>query len=58
MRDEYEICSVCEWEDDLYQRANPDAGGGANKLSLNVAKQRWKANEDNSKSVGPAQPLP
>jgi hypothetical protein len=30
----YEICSVCGWEDDGVQLANPRSGGGANARSL------------------------
>jgi hypothetical protein len=30
----YEICAVCDWEDDALQLANPACGGGANQLSL------------------------
>jgi hypothetical protein len=30
----YDICSVCGWEDDAVQLANPCSGGGANKESL------------------------
>ncbi|MGS0646847.1 CPCC family cysteine-rich protein [Komagataeibacter melomenusus] len=35
---EYEICRVCNWEDDPVQSADPDYSGGANKLSLNQAR--------------------
>jgi hypothetical protein len=30
----YNICSVCGWEDDQVQLANPCTGGGANSESL------------------------
>ena len=30
----YNICPVCDWEDDGVQLANPCSGGGANKESL------------------------
>jgi hypothetical protein len=30
----YEICPVCDWEDDAVQLANPCSGGGANKEPL------------------------
>jgi len=30
----YEICSVCDWEDDHVQLKHPRMGGGANKASL------------------------
>lgn len=41
---EYEICQVCGWEDDPVQRKDPDFEGGANKLSLNQAKDEYKKN--------------
>lgn len=37
----YDICPVCFWEDDGWQLANPDEGGGANKVSLNQAKLNY-----------------
>lgn len=37
----YEICGACGWEDDPMQRDEPDYAGGANKESLNQARQRW-----------------
>ena len=30
----YNICPICNWEDDQVQLANPTSGGGANKESL------------------------
>ena len=30
----YEICVICDWEDDGVQLANPTSGGGANRGSL------------------------
>ena len=30
----YQLCSVCDWEDDAVQLANPTTGGGANRCSL------------------------
>jgi len=44
----YEICEVCEWEDDPVQSADPDYTGGANKLSLNQARAEWAAKNRNS----------
>lgn len=38
----YDICEVCGWEDDPIQANNPDYEGGANKLSLNQAKEEWE----------------
>ena len=40
--DAYEICEVCGWEDDPVQRKDPAFKGGANELSLNQARRRWK----------------
>ena len=43
----YEICPICDWENDPVQRKDPDFAGGANKLSLNDAIKEYedKANE-------------
>ena len=38
----YEICRICDWEDDPVQSADPDRGGGANRESLNQAKEIWR----------------
>ncbi|MEJ5114436.1 CPCC family cysteine-rich protein [Erwinia billingiae] len=37
----YEICPVCDWEDDSIQNADPDYCGGANVMSLNEAKKAY-----------------
>jgi cysteine-rich CPCC protein len=34
---------VCGWEDDLVQFHDPDYRGGANKVSLNEARQNYAA---------------
>ena len=39
--DNYEICSICGWEDDPVQSADPEREGGANLQSLKMAKQVW-----------------
>jgi hypothetical protein len=36
-----EICPVCFWEDDLVQFNDPDYAGGANRVSLNEARQNF-----------------
>lgn len=36
------ICPVCMWEDDDIQFDDPDFAGGANKMSLNVARKNFK----------------
>ena len=40
--DHFEICPVCNWEDDDVQFNNPDFRGGANKESLNEARENYK----------------
>lgn len=40
-KDAYEICPVCGWEDDKVQRQDPDYRGGANRMSLNEARQKY-----------------
>lgn len=37
----YQICPICKWEDDEIQYYNPDYKGGANKVSLNEARQEY-----------------
>lgn len=37
----YEICLVCGWEDDGYQRKFPDDTGANGKLTLNQARKLW-----------------
>lgn len=39
--EEYEICPVCNWENDPIQFDHPDMKGGANILSLNEARRRF-----------------
>ena len=38
----YEICSICYWEDDPVQEADPWFGGGANKPSLCQAQLNYQ----------------
>ena len=38
----FSICPVCFWEDDFVQFDEPDYKGGANKVSLNQAKNNFK----------------
>jgi hypothetical protein len=40
--DTFEICPVCNWEDDDVQFHNPDFCGGANQESLNEARENYK----------------
>ena len=37
----WEICPVCNWEDDHVQAKYPDMRGGANDASLNEARAFW-----------------
>ncbi len=37
----YEICPVCNWEDDYVQYNDPNYRGGANKESLNEARENF-----------------
>jgi hypothetical protein len=37
----YEVCPVCHWRDDLVQRKETDFKGGANELSLNEHRVNW-----------------
>jgi putative NADPH-quinone reductase len=48
---EFEVCDVCEWEDDPLQRENPEDDLGANTLSLNEYRNKWQkshAQQENS----------
>lgn len=38
----FEICDICGWQDDHLQNDKPDYKGGANKMSLNEAKEAYK----------------
>lgn len=40
--DTYNICKVCSWEDDGVQFRNLDYAGGANKASLNQARENFR----------------
>ncbi|MBX7066762.1 MAG: hypothetical protein K1X28_05985 [Parachlamydiales bacterium] len=40
--DTFEICPVCNWEDDDVQFNNPNFRGGANLKSLNEARENFK----------------
>ena len=35
----FEVCDVCEWQNDRYQAEHPDVGGCANNMSLNQARK-------------------
>lgn len=38
----FEICSICNWEDDLVQFNDIDYRGGANKISLREARAAYR----------------
>jgi hypothetical protein len=38
----WEICEVCNWEDDPVQREDPNLAGGANEPSLKQARSFWR----------------
>ncbi len=38
----YEVCPNCNWEDDPVQQDDPMYAGGANKLSLLEARERYR----------------
>ena len=41
-RNAYEICPVCGWEDDPSQRRDSALPGGANRLSLEEAREEFR----------------
>ncbi len=45
----HDICSICNWEDDKVQYDDPDYEGGANKVSLNQAKENFKKSDSSDK---------
>lgn len=38
----FDICPNCGWEKDTTQNENPNYKGGANKMSLNEAREAYK----------------
>lgn len=48
---DYAICRVCNWENDPLQLENPDLEGGANKLSLNQARLKFKSDPQTSSEL-------
>ncbi len=49
----FELCPVCDWEDDSVQFADPDYEGGANRESLNVARETSEAWEHPRRTPSP-----
>ena len=43
--DDFDICEVCGWENDGLQNRHPEMPGGANRMSLNQAREAWKRGE-------------
>lgn len=41
----FDICTVCNWEDDADQEENPDEINGANRMSLNEARAAWASGQ-------------
>ena len=39
---EYDICEICDWENDPIQLKNPNFSGGANHMSLLEAKEAYR----------------
>ena len=42
MDNDFDICPICDWENDGVQLDDPDYCGGANDLSLNDFKTKWQ----------------
>ena len=42
IKQSYDICQFCGWEDDRLQNEQPDYMGGANHMSLNQYKKFWQ----------------
>jgi hypothetical protein len=42
MKDDFDVCPVCDWENDSLQISKPDYDGGANELSLNQYRAEWE----------------
>jgi hypothetical protein len=42
VRDNHDICEICFWKDDRYQRENIDEWYGANRPSLRVARRNYR----------------
>jgi len=41
INDECDICQICGWQYDSYQRENPDDSNGPNRVSLRQAQQNY-----------------
>ena len=38
----FDICPICNWEDDSLQLEMPNYSGGATRLSLNEYRKKWQ----------------
>jgi hypothetical protein len=38
----FEVCPVCYWEDDAVQFKDPTYAGGANRMSLEIARSNYQ----------------
>lgn len=45
----YEICPICNWEDDELQFNDPSFSGGANELCLYEAREKYRSEESTKK---------
>ena len=45
----FEICPICNWEDDNVQFDDPNFEGGSNDMSLNQAKENYRKFKARSK---------
>lgn len=43
--EDYYFCPICGWENDPVQRDDYDYWGGANDMSVNQAREAYKAGE-------------
>lgn len=37
----YQVCPICNWEDDKFQWKDPEMTGGANRLSLYQSREAY-----------------
>jgi hypothetical protein len=44
-RDSFDICKVCNWQDDSLQDEDHDYWGGANDMSVNQAREAYQRGE-------------
>ena len=42
--DDFDICPICNWENDSYGEEYADSDGGVNTISLNEARRNWNSN--------------